>query len=257
MSAAGEAKPPVRVVRDAAEAGRLVADLLVEAARAAVAARGEFFLAIPGGSSPRSVFEELARPARLAEMPWERAHLLWVDERAVAIEHPDSNYGAFARDILTRLPLDAARVHRMRGELGPHDGALDYRRRLTALLGPGPDGGVIDVVLLGVGEDGHIASLFPGSPSLEARDSVIGITDSPKPPPGRITLTIPVFRAARRLVVLGLGAGKADVVGRSLSGEPLPARMASQGPNSLWVIDAAASARRSPGAAAPLERDRS
>lgn len=250
MSPAGATDPPVRVVRDAQEGGSVVADLVCKAARDAIAARGRFTLAIPGGSSPRTALDQLARPGRQPALPWEQTHLLWVDERAVPPDHQDSNFGAFAHEFLPRLPIDLAQVHRIRGELGPHDGAMDYRRTLATALGAsGRDSGALDAVVLGIGEDGHIASLFPGSSALAAQDTVIGIIDSPKPPPGRITLTLPVLLAARRLVVLGYGQGKADAVARALSGEPLPARLCSRGPNASWVIDAAAAAGLPPGSA--------
>lgn len=238
------ANPRVRVVRDADAAGVVVADMVRQAALAAVAARGQFTLAIPGGSSPRTVLGQLARDRAF---PWERTHVLWVDERAVATDHSQSNYGAFARDVLPLIRIDPARVHRMRGELGSREGAVDYRRTLRRTLGlPKADGCVLDAVLLGVGEDGHVASLFPGSPSLAATELVTGITDSPKPPPERITLTVPVFLSARLLVVLGLGESKADAVARSLAGEPLPAEVCSRGTNAVWVIDEAAGRGRRP-----------
>lgn len=226
----------VRVVRDAAEAGRVVANVLTDDARAAVATRGRFTLAIPGGSSPRSTFTELARRD---DFPWASTHLLWVDERAVPIEDADSNYADLAREILPRLPLDPAHIHRMRGELGADDGAREYRDTLARVLAGEP----LDAALLGIGEDGHVASLFPGSPSLAERDPVIAITDSPKPPPERITLTLPMLRGARRIVLLGLGPAKADAIARCLAGDPLPARLASDSDNAIWVIDDAAAAR--------------
>lgn len=236
--------PIVRVVRDAGEGGRFVAELLGNAAREAAAARGRFTLAIPGGSSPRAVFHALAAPASRQAFPWAQTQLLWVDERAVPVEHPDSNFGDFARQILPKLPLDAAQVHPMTGQLGALGGAAAYRETLGAVLG---EGGSLDVALLGIGEDGHVASLFPGSPSLAAFEQVIGITDSPKPPPERITLSLPVLRGAKLVLVLGFGPGKADAVARSLAGEPLPARLVSAGPNAHWVIDEAAASQIAPG----------
>jgi 6-phosphogluconolactonase len=164
----------LRVVRDAAEAGALAADLLTEAAHTAVAARGRFTLAIPGGSVPTPVFTALAE----REFPWDATRLLWVDERAVPPDHEHSNYGAFARDLLPSLPIPAAQVLRMRGELGPDDGARDY----TTVLGNALAGHPLDAALLGIGEDGHVASLFPGKDALEATDPVLPIHDSPQAP---------------------------------------------------------------------------
>lgn len=227
----------VRRVRDAAKGGQVAAGLLRESAAQAVAERGVFTLAIPGGSSPRTVFAELADPEAAGEFPWDRTHLFWVDERAVPIGHADSNYGSFASQVLPGLPIKSDRVHRMKGELGPVGGAADYARTMMAVLG---EGGTLDAVLLGVGEDGHVASLFPGADELSADGTVIGITDSPKPPPERITLTMPVLRSAKLVVVLGFGAGKADAVSRCLAGEPLPAGLASRGSGAVWVVDEAA-----------------
>lgn len=234
-------KPQVRVVGDTAEAGATVAAILNRAAADAVAARGRFLLVIPGGSSPRSTLEALAGPPHRQSFPWSRTHVLWVDERAVGVEHPDSNFGAFSREFLPALPLDHDRIHRMRGELGPQAGALDYRQTLKHVVGPSTDtAATFDVVLLGVGEDGHVASLFPGSSALNARESVVAVRNAPKPPPERITLTMPALQSTRRLVILGLGAAKADAIRRSLAGEALPAGLAARSANALWIIDKAA-----------------
>ncbi len=230
----GERGFDVRRVREAHEGGRVTALLLREIAKRVVDERGVFTLAIPGGSSPRTVFGELLLAG---EFPWNRTQLLWVDERAVPIEHADSNYGAFARDVLPGLAIPHEQVHRMKGELGPDEGAADYAHTLASVLG---EQGTLDAALLGIGEDGHVASLFPGADELQASGTVIGITDSPKPPRERITLTMGVLRSARLVLVLGFGAGKADAVSRCLAGEDLPARLVSAGERAVWVIDDAA-----------------
>ena len=227
----------VRRVKDAQEGGELAAAILLESALQAVGERGAFALAIPGGSSPKGVFGALVSPKMRDAFPWDRTHLFWVDERAVSVEHADSNFGAFARDVLFDLPIPHERVYRMKGELGPDAGASDYASTLEDVLGDDP---VLDAALLGIGEDGHVASLFPGARELSSGGTVIGIADSPKPPPERITLTMPVLRSSRLVLVLGLGAGKADAVSRCLAGEPLPARLASEGSRAVWVIDDAA-----------------
>ena len=228
-----DTQPNVRLVANADEAGVVAASLLSEFAHQSVLARGRFTLAMPGGSSPKSVFAHLSASATSPDFPWRQTQLLWVDERAVPPDHADSNYGGFVRDVLPNLPIDPADVHPMRGELGPDEGAAHYQNLLINVLGTHP----IDAVLLGIGEDGHIASLFPGAPSLEAIETVIGIHDSPKPPPMRITLTLPTLRAARLIVILGLGSNKKDAVTRSLSGDPLPARLAASGSSAVWIVD--------------------
>tara|TARA_R110000868_G_scaffold241497_3_gene496890 strand:- start:656930 stop:657667 length:738 start_codon:yes stop_codon:yes gene_type:complete len=233
--------PAVEVVSSTSEAGEFVANLITQAAIKAVAERGRFTLAIPGGGSPRAVFEVLSKPANLQIFPWSKTQLLWVDERAVPPEHPDSNAGVFIREVFTDLPLIPANIHRMLGELGPEHGAAAYRETLQTVLNP--DGGhenTIDFALLGIGEDGHIASLFPGDAALDSTDTIIPIFNSPKPPPERITMTMPVIKSAKEIVVLVLGQGKADAVAKSLAGEPLPAHLVTDGTNTTWVIDQAA-----------------
>ncbi|MAY73615.1 MAG: 6-phosphogluconolactonase [Phycisphaerae bacterium] len=233
----GSRAPAVRVVRDADAAGHMAACLLVDAARAAVAERGRFTLAIPGGSSPKAVFRSLAEPERRDDFPWSATDIFWVDERAVAADHADSNSGAFLRDALPLLPIDPERLHRMQGEFGPDRGAAAYAETLANVLNADGEDAVLDAVLLGIGEDGHVASLFPGADALEASGAVIGVTDSPKPPPERITLTLGVLRRARLMIVLAIGSGKADAVARAMRGEPLPARLVSEGVNAVWIVD--------------------
>ncbi|MEZ6319096.1 MAG: 6-phosphogluconolactonase [Phycisphaerales bacterium] len=218
----------------AAEAGRVVANVLTDDAPPVATA------VVLRSPSPADQAPDRHSPSsRDATISRASTHLLWVDERAVPIEDADSNYADLAREILPRLPLDPAHIHRMRGELGADDGAREYRDTLARVLAGEP----LDAALLGIGEDGHVASLFPGSPSLAERDPVIAITDSPKPPPERITLTLPMLRGARRIVLLGLGPAKADAIARCLAGDPLPARLASDSDNAIWVIDDAAAAR--------------
>ncbi len=236
--------PTLRVVQDAEAAGELVGLQIFESAQKAVAETGRFTLAIPGGSSPRAVFEKLSSPKYLSEFPWSKTHVLWVDERAVPAHHKDSNAGVFIREVFTDLPFVPEQVHRMLGELGPEHGALAYQDTLRSVLNPeGGDESTIDFALLGIGEDGHIASLFPGDPALDSTGTVIPIFNSPKPPPERITLTMPVLKSAKRIIMLVLGQGKAEAVARSFAGEPLPAQIVADETNALWVIDQPAASK--------------
>lgn len=168
-------------------------------------AAGARHVALSGGTTPRRAYELLAPHAGAAE--------LWlVDERCVPSGHPDAN----ARMIREAMG-DGVRLHEARGELGPEDAAWLYARELTGALGPER---VLDVVVLGIGEDGHVASLFPGRPEADARHApVIGVRGAPKPPPERITLTLPVIDRARYTVLLATGEGKRDVLARVRAGD--------------------------------------
>jgi 6-phosphogluconolactonase len=203
------------------------------------AERGVAHLGLSGGTSPGLTYELLSRrPEDLAD-----TELWFADERCVGPESEESNY-RLARDTgLAGGAVSDDRVHRMRGELGPGPGAEDYATLLSQRLG---DGGtpILDLLILGIGPDGHIASLFPGSASLRAGEETIclGIDDSPKPPPERITLSLAVLNAARGCLLLATGAGKADAIDAML-GEPsdhVPASLLRRERLTVIVDDAAA-----------------
>lgn len=189
-------------------------------------AGGSRSLVLAGGTTPRRCYELLTR----LDVIWGRVSVLFGDERCVPPEHPDSNYG-MARDALLDHVAPAT-VYRIPAELGPDDGAAQYAR-VVAAVSP------LDVVLLGVGEDGHTASLFPGHPALDAVGLAVGVTSAPKPPTNRVSLTLPALRAARKVIVLATGSGKADAVLRAQSGE-VPAGMIG---GARWLIDSAAAGR--------------
>jgi 6-phosphogluconolactonase len=203
--------------------------------------RGVVHLALSGGSTPRRTYELLA--ARSSELTG--ADIWFADERCVAPEDEESNYRLVAESLLTPARIAPERVHRMEGELSPDEGARRYAKALLdgverrdALIP------VIDLVVLGIGPDGHIASLFPGSPTLDAGEEAlcIGVHDSPKPPPERVTLSLAVLRAARRCLLLATGAGKADAIDAML-GEPsrhVPASLLRRERLTVIVDDAAA-----------------
>ena len=201
----------------AAAAGEIAAAIGSGAARTVVLA---------GGSTPRRAYELLADIPNVA---WGRVTILFGDERCVPANHADSNYRMAREALLDRVA--PATVHRMPAELGPDEGAELYSP-VVASLAP------LDFVVLGVGEDGHTASLFPGHPGLDAKGWALGIHDSPKPPPERVTLTLPVLRAARRVLILATGAGKADAVAKAKRGE-VPSGMIA---GARWLIDRAAAA---------------
>ena len=183
-------------------------------------------LTLAGGTTPMRCYELLAQ----ADVRWGRVTVLFGDERCVLPDHPDSNYRAARVALLDRV--SPASVHRMPAELGPDEGAELYSR-IVASLAP------LDIVVLGVGEDGHTASLFPGHPGVQAEGWAVGVRNSPKPPPDRVSLTMPVLRAARKVLVLATGAGKAGAVAAARRGEVPSGMIAS----ARWLIDRAAAGK--------------
>lgn len=182
----------------------------------ALAARGIAHLSLAGGTTPRIAYNAL--PELVAS--WEGVNLWFGDERCVPPEDPDSNYRMVAESLLADERTAAAVVHRIRGELGPEPAAQEYSAALGAGVAAGDDGvPVLDVSLLGLGEDGHTASLFPGHPELRATGAfALPVHDAPKPPPERVTLSLPVLRAARRTLLLTPGAGKREALAKLLRG---------------------------------------
>jgi 6-phosphogluconolactonase len=180
-------------------------------------------LVLAGGTTPQRCYELLAD----LDVEWGRVTILFGDERCVAPDHPDSNYRMAREALLDKVA--PATVHRMPGELGPDKGAAEYAR-VVAALAP------LDLVILGVGEDGHTASLFPGHSALKARGWAVGVRNSPKPPPERVTLTFKALRGASQVIVLATGAGKADAVAMAKR-KQVPSGMIA---GAQWLIDRAA-----------------
>lgn len=180
-------------------------------------------LVLAGGTTPKRCYELLAE----VDIEWGRVSVLFGDERCVPPLDPESNYRMAKEALLDRV--SPASVYRIPAELGPDVGA-DLYAEVVEFVAP------FDLVVLGVGEDGHTASLFPGHPALKADGLTVGIHDAPKPPPARVSLTLEVLRDARRVVILATGAGKADAVARAKRGE-VPSGMI---PRARWLIDRAA-----------------
>ena len=189
--------------------------------------RGRFSLALPGGSVATAFLPRLAR----ARVDWPRVDFFWGDERAVAPAHPDSNYGLAWSLWLKDAAFPPARIHRMRAD---DDDLHAAARAYESVLPP-----ALDVALLGVGPDGHVCSLFPGHRLLQEETRLVAsIADSPKPPPQRLTLTLPALAAARLLVVAAFGSGKAGVIREALEdpASRLPVALALRGATQALVL---------------------
>ncbi len=216
------------------------ADLFIQSAAQSVQARGYFSVALSGGSTPRALYERLAE----AEISWQNIHLFWGDERCVLPDHPDSNYRMTAESLLSRITIPPENIHRIQGELPPAQAAEVYEQELRTFFGNSPR---FDLVLLGIGDDGHTASLFPDSPALaESVRWAVAAEHTTPPPPlvSRVTLTFGVFNAARRVIFLVSGAGKAARLAEiQRGGDSLPAaRIQPANGELLWLADVAAAA---------------
>ena len=236
--------PSVAALADAA-AGRFVA-----AAGDAIASRGQFIVALSGGSTPRDTYLRLGTGALVSRVMWSRVQVLWGDERCVPPDHIESNYRMARETLLDRVPIPAANVHRIHGEDDPPTAAGVYEATLRALLRT-PAGARIDLVLLGLGEDGHTASLFPGSAAVHEQTRWVMAARAAAASMWRITLTPAVINAAVDVLFLVSGGAKAGILRRVLEGprhpQELPAQAIAPSDGRVrWCVDAAAAADLTP-----------
>jgi 6-phosphogluconolactonase len=225
--------------RAAADAFRTLADM-------AVTERGRFAAALSGGSTPKELYALLGSKPYIDQINWKRVHLFWADERCVPPEHDDSNFKLARELLISRVPIPGENVHRIRGEAGAENAAAAYEQDLKAFFG---NGGwpIFDLVLLGVGEDGHTASLFPGSFQAMENDRLAAPVFPGTQKKDRVTLTLPVLNHASQVLFLVAGQSKRRIVRSILQkGNPdgLPAGLVQPAAGVLtWFLneDAAAS----------------
>jgi len=207
------------------------ARMIVEAARQAISIRRHFSIVLSGGSTPKLLYEILASNTYRDQIEWRKVEVYFGDERCVSQGHPDSNYGMAQESLLLKVPVDGRNVHRMEGERDPNQAAQDYGRLLKKHFGDVAPGKGPDVTLLGMGDDGHTASLFPGTPALkEVRHRCVAqfIEKSTTGPSWRITLTAPFINSSRLVLPLICGANKAAVLQEVLTGPRDPERLPLQ-----------------------------
>ncbi len=219
------------VEADADALARRTAQYFVEMAAEAVDAAGQARIALSGGSTPRAVFELLAdrRQKWRGAMPWDRLNLYWVDERTVPPDHPDSNYRMAREAMLNHVPLPADQIHRMEGELDPEAAASRYESELrNSFRLEGAESPRFDLVQLGMGPDGHTASLFPHTAALHEMSRLVTANHVPQLDTWRITLTWPVVNHASSVFFLIAGADKAERVHEVFMGPRDPERLPSQ-----------------------------
>jgi len=219
---------------------RHVAAWLTELARASP---DRFAISLSGGSTPKRLFEILAEPEMAARFPWPKTQLFWGDERLVPYTHADSNYGMTRQTLLRHVPIPPGQVHPMPADGSPAEGAAAYQATLQAFYGAESldmARPLFDVTLLGLGENGHTASLFPGTQSLsETLAWVAPVTDGVPQP--RLTLTYPAIACTNHVAFLVAGAGKADVLAKVLAGDRAqPATQVTAAGEVTWFTDRAA-----------------
>jgi 6-phosphogluconolactonase len=236
------------------ELARAAAGLFVTLAREGLAARGRFAVALSGGSTPRAMHQHLASPAFASQVDWAQVHLFWGDERCVPPDHKDSNYRMARETLLDYAPIPPENIHRIRGEDAPERVAENYEDELRMFFGQTSGGQThgsaptFDLIFLGLGDDGHTASIFPGTSAVrEERRWVVAQEHNVPPPPlvARITITPPLINTAAQVVFLVAGAGKAGRLKEVLHGpyqpEVLPGQMVRPANGRLvWLVDEAA-----------------
>jgi 6-phosphogluconolactonase len=241
----------LRVFPDLPSATSAAARHVREVATASVGARGRFAWVLAGGRTPEGLYRLLAGPAG-SDLPWRETEVYFGDERCVSPRSTESNYRMVREALLDRVPLRRSRVHRLLGEMRPASRAAErYRRRLGPLPPAGGAGAAwFDLVLLGLGPDGHTASLFPHSAALrERRRAVVVVRRSEEPPfVPRLTMTLPALATSREVLFLVAGAEKADALAAVLRAPPTgspawPASMVRSAGRTLWFVDRAAASR--------------
>ena len=220
------------------------AEHVAQLAHAAVMDHGRFSVALSGGSTPRALHTRLAAEPWRDAVDWDRVHVFWGDERCVPPDHPDSNYRMARETLLDHVPIPPAQVHRMRGELSPAEAAAAYEAELRAFF-PTVAWPAFDLVLLGMGDDGHTASLFPGTAALAETEHWVVANRVEKLETWRLTLTAPAINRAAHVLFLVAGTGKAERLRQVLRGPYQPTVLPSQlirpvSGDLVWFVDRAA-----------------
>ena len=243
--------PEIEVSRDPPALASAVAQHVVACAATAIAARGRCLLALAGGSTPRAAYTLLASVELAHRIDWARVHVLWGDERCVPPDDARSNYRMAAKALLDHVPLPPANIHRIRGEDEPALAAARYEQQLRALLNddrPEAPVGTLDLVLLGLGDDGHTASLFPGGAAVHETIRWVASAFADTDGLWRVTLTPVIINAARNVSFVVSGVTKAERLHEVLEGPRRPQRVPAQAVNPTrgrlrWFVDEAAASR--------------
>jgi len=248
------ARPPeIRIAHDSHTWAAAAAELVHTIGQEAVRANGRFLIALSGGTTPETLYRALNSPAFAGRFDWSQATFFFSDERGVPPDDPRSNYALASRALFTPLNITPSQIYRMAGEArDPQAAAYAYEEQLRRATNTSASNlPTLDLVLLGLGEDGHTASLFPGSPVLRDNRSLVAVSQSPKDPPKRLTMTLGVINRASVILFLVAGSGKAEVVRAILDPKTeaerqLPASLVAPKKGRLiWFLDRAAAAELS------------
>ena len=242
--------PDIRIHSDSQAAAEATAAFVLEVGQAAIRTKGRFFIALSGGTTPETLYRTLTSPAFVDRFDWSRTIFFFSDERCVPPSDPRSNYALANKTLFTPLKITSSQVYRMAGESrDPPVAAHEYEQQLyLATKTPPSVQPSLDLILLGLGKDGHTASLFPGVPVLRDHQRLIAATQSPKDPPNRLTMTFAAINRASVILFLVTGAGKAGVVRAILDPKTeaerqLPASLVEPEEGRLiWFLDRAAAA---------------
>ena len=219
---------------------QFAAEHWIHSAKRSIQQRGHFAVALSGGSTPKAIYQFLSKEK---DLEWDKVYLFWSDERGVPPDHPDSNYKMSMESGLKDLSIPPDQIFRMSAEKDPERNARDYEEKIRRVLGKG----FFDLVMLGVGEDGHTASLFPNSPALSVEDRLVAAQFLPEKKSWRMTLTFPCINNSQKSVIYALGPQKASIV-RTVLDAPIissyPAsRVGTSHHTALWVLDSDAAAQ--------------
>lgn len=233
------------------ELSEAVADYVQQVSVQAIRARGMFTVALSGGSLPKVLSADLIKEPIRSQIDWSAWHVFWADERCVPLDDDDSNYLLAKETLFDHVDIPADQIYAIDPKLSPRFAARDYAAKLRAVLSPDENKlPRFDLILLGMGEDGHTASLFPGHDLLdETKLWVAPLLDSPKPPPKRITLTYPVINNAHYVAFITTGDSKAEMLPQAVeavasTGSQVPAGRVQPSHGQLdWFVDTAAAAR--------------
>jgi 6-phosphogluconolactonase len=245
--------PDIRIARDPQQLAQEAATLLHECSQSAIKSHGRFLLALSGGSTPKQLYQTLAAPPWKQTFDWPHTIFLFGDERCVPPDHPESNYGMTKTTLLEPLGTTPTHIYRMKGEdQAPEAAAREYEATIRVITHcPAPAIPSIDAVLLGLGEDGHTASLFPRTAALQDCGHLVTVGQAPKGIPSRLTMTLAVLNQANVVLFLVAGTGKARIVRTVLEPKTeadrrLPAALVKPEQGRLiWLVDRPAAAELS------------
>jgi 6-phosphogluconolactonase len=225
----------------AADLARKGAEIFSKTARESIGARGHFVVAISGGSTPRNMHRLLGKEPFVSDIQWDKTDIFWVDERCVPVDDKASNYGTAKKDFLNKIPIPNGHIHPMPVASSPEVGALLYQQELMTYFKPeGDEFTLFDLIYLGIGKDGHTASLFPGQSSLNEREKWVVAVKGGRPNAIRLTMTYPLLNSGKQIVFLASGREKAGIVKKVLLDKKsrLPAQMIQpQKGMLLWLLD--------------------